>query len=248
MVDRRSEDDVLRADGRRYPRLHLQQGRFRQARDQGSRDRRRILRRARKDQGERPIYAPRDRHRRVMGRGSARIHEYRPELLEGRGRPPGADRGPGEVHGSAVCRAVPRIGEVEALSPRWIRGRDRNRQPEHVHPWPGRDLSRGFVGNLRIQCSRRLQDGRVPAAGPQGRRSMLHHRSPGSRHRHEHQVQTSRRSQEVHGMADDAGIRRALLQRAARVLLAQHRRCADQGCARRCSSRRGGRTANPRSG
>ena len=99
-----------------------------------------------------------------------------------------------EVHRSAVCRAVPRTGEVEALSPRWIRGRDRDRQPEHVHPRPGRDLSRGFVGNLRIQCSRRLQDGRVPAAGSQGRRSMLHHRSPGSRHRREHQVQTSRRS------------------------------------------------------
>ena len=54
--DRRRQGHLLRADGLGHPRLHLQQGRLREARHHGADDRGRVLRRARQDQGGRHLH------------------------------------------------------------------------------------------------------------------------------------------------------------------------------------------------
>ena len=75
-----------------HPRLHLQQGRLRGARPRGAEDRGRVLRRARQDQGGRHLHPDGDGHQRPVGSRDHGLPEHRPELLEGRGGPPGADR------------------------------------------------------------------------------------------------------------------------------------------------------------
>ena len=102
--DRRRQDHLLRADGLGHPRLHLQQGHLRRAEADRAEDRRRVLRGARQDQGRRQLRAARHRHRRPVGSRHHGLPEHRPELLEGRGRPQGADRRHGEVHRQALYR------------------------------------------------------------------------------------------------------------------------------------------------
>ena len=90
---RRRQGDLLRADGLGHPRLHLQQGRLRQARHRRADDRGRVLRRARQDQGRRHLHPAGHGHQGPVGSRDHGLPEHRPELLEGRGRPPGADQG-----------------------------------------------------------------------------------------------------------------------------------------------------------
>jgi hypothetical protein len=85
--DRRRQGDLLRADGLGHPRLHLQQGRLRQARHHAAGHRGGILRRARQDQGRRQLHPDGDGHQGSLGSRDHGLPEHRPELLEGRGRP-----------------------------------------------------------------------------------------------------------------------------------------------------------------
>ena len=55
-------------------------------------DRGRVLRRARRAQGRRHLHADGDGHQRPVGSRHDGLQQHRAELLEGRGRPPGADR------------------------------------------------------------------------------------------------------------------------------------------------------------
>ena len=63
-----------------------------------------FYRRPRQDQEGRHLHPAGDGHRRPVGSRHDGLPEHRPELLAGRGRPPGADRRQGEVHRSALCR------------------------------------------------------------------------------------------------------------------------------------------------
>ena len=57
LADRRRQDDVLRPDGLRHSRLHLQQGRLRQGRGDRAQDDGRVPRRAREaEEGRRPTF------------------------------------------------------------------------------------------------------------------------------------------------------------------------------------------------
>ena len=78
-----------------------------------------------------------------------------------------------------------RTGQVEALSRRRLRGADLSRQPEPVLARPRRDLSGRLVGHHHLRGQHGPQDGRLPAAGAEGRRHLLHLRP--HRHRHGHQ-------------------------------------------------------------
>ena len=55
-------------------------------------DRGRVLRGARQDQGRRHLHPDGDGHQGPVGSRDHGLPEHRPELLEGRGRPPGADQ------------------------------------------------------------------------------------------------------------------------------------------------------------
>ena len=106
LADRRRQDDVLRADGLRHPRLHLQQGRLDKVGADRAEDDGGVPRRARQAQEGRHLHAARARHRRPVGGRDDGLPEHRPQLLEGRDRPRRPDRGQGEVHRPAVCRGV----------------------------------------------------------------------------------------------------------------------------------------------
>ena len=87
----------------------------------------------------------------------------------------------------AVGRALCDARQVEGLSRRRLRGADLSGQPEPVHARPRRHLSGRLVGNLRLQHAGAVQDGRLPAAGAERRRHLLHLRPHRHRHRHERQ-------------------------------------------------------------
>ena len=129
---------------------------------------------ARQDQGRRHLCAARHGHARPVGSGHHGLREYRPELLEGRGRPQGADRRQGEADRSRMGQAVRGAGQMGALHGRRLQGPDLSRQPEPVHARPRRDLSGRLLGDLRVQAPGRFQDGRLSAAAAQGRRHLLH--------------------------------------------------------------------------
>ena len=83
-------------------------------------------------------------------------------------------------------RAVQGAGQVGALSRRRLRGADLSRQPEPVHPRPRRDLPGRLLGDRRASTAQaQVQDGRLPAAGGEGRRHLLHLRP--CRHRAGHE-------------------------------------------------------------
>ena len=86
---------------------------LRQARLEAAEDRGRVLRRARQDQGGRHLHPDGDGHQRPVGSRDHGLPEYRPQLLEGRGRPHGADQGQGR---SSPTR--PMSSRVRS-SPRW---------------------------------------------------------------------------------------------------------------------------------
>ena len=71
-------------------------------------DRGRVLRRPRQDQGGRHLHPDGDGHQRPVGSRDHGLPEHRPELLEGRGRPAGADQGRAEADRPAVGRALHR--------------------------------------------------------------------------------------------------------------------------------------------
>ena len=90
-------------------------------------------------------------------------------------------KGEQKLTDAALGRALRDARQVEALSRRRLRGADLSRQPEPVHARPRRDLSGRLLGD-RAASTRRaaVQDGRLPAAGAEGRRHLLHLRP----HRH----------------------------------------------------------------
>ena len=152
-------------------------------------DRGRVLRRARQDQGRRHLHPAGHGHQGPVGSRDHGLPEHRPELLEGRGRPPGADQGRAEADRRAMGRALCRARQVEALSRRRLRGADLSGQPEPVHARPRRHLSGRLVGNRAVQHAGAVQDGRLPAAGEDSRRHLLHLRS----HRHRDRPQRQER-------------------------------------------------------
>ena len=86
LVDRRRQDDLLRADGLGHPRLHLQRGRLQEDRRQAAEDDGRVPRHSRQAQEGRDLHADRHGHRRPVGGRDHGLPEHRPRLLEGRGR------------------------------------------------------------------------------------------------------------------------------------------------------------------
>ena len=120
--DRRRLEDLLRADGERHPRLHLQQAGLRRARADRAGDRGRVLRAARQDQGGRHLHPDGDGHQRPVGSRDHGLPEHRPELLEGRGGPAGADQGRAEADrrgmGRAVRRSSPSGARISATASR----------------------------------------------------------------------------------------------------------------------------------
>ena len=107
LVDRRRQDDLLRADGLGDPRLHLQQGCLRQGRHQGSPTTEDEFYAALdKIKADGTYIAARHRHPRPVGSRDHGLPEHRPELLEGRGRPQGADRRQAEADRCRLGRAV----------------------------------------------------------------------------------------------------------------------------------------------
>ena len=154
-----------------HPRLHLQQGRLRGARARGAEDRGRVLRRARQDQGGRHLHPDGDGHQRPVGSRDHGLPEHRPELLEGRGGPPGADRGRAEADRPAWVAPFAHARQVEGLPRRRLRGADLSRQPEPLHPRPRRDLPGRLLGDRAVPRPDRgrLRDGRLPAAGARTR-------------------------------------------------------------------------------
>ena len=87
VVDRRRQDDLLRADGLGHPRLHVQRGRLQEDRRQAAEDDGRVPRHPRQAQEGRNLYADRHGHRRPVGGRDHGLPEHRPRLLEGRDRP-----------------------------------------------------------------------------------------------------------------------------------------------------------------
>ena len=71
-------------------------------------------------------------HRRPVGHQPGRLHRHRPQLLEGRGRPQGADRRQGQVHRPAVRRRVADDGQVAALPGQGLPGADLRRLADAV--------------------------------------------------------------------------------------------------------------------
>ena len=89
-------------------------------------------------------------------------------------------KGEQKLTDAALGRALRDARQVEALSRRRLRGADLSRQPEPLHARPRRDLPGRLVGDLAVQHAGAVQDGRLPAAGAEGRRHLLHLRP----HRH----------------------------------------------------------------
>ena len=95
---RRRQEHVLHSRGVGDPRLHVQQGHLQGARARGAEDRGRVLRGPRQDQGERQLHPDGAGHRRPVGGGDHGLQQYRPHLLEGRGRPQGDHGRHAEAH------------------------------------------------------------------------------------------------------------------------------------------------------
>ena len=76
----------------------------------------RVLRRSREDQGQRHLCAARAGHQRPVGSRHHGLPEHRPQLLEGRGRPQGADRRHRQAHRQGLCRHLRDARQMGALS------------------------------------------------------------------------------------------------------------------------------------
>jgi hypothetical protein len=138
------------------------------------RQRKRILRRSRQDQGRRHLHSDGHGHEGPLGSRDHGLPEHRPDLLEGRGRPQGADQGRAEADRRRLGRALPCSRQVEGLPRRRFRSPDLSGQPEPVHARPRCHLSGRLVGNRPVQHPGTVQDGRLPAAGEECRRHLLH--------------------------------------------------------------------------
>ena len=216
---------LLRADGLGDPRLHLQQGRLRQARHhRPPTTMRRVLRRPRQDQGRRHLHPARHRHPRPVGSRDDGLPEHRAELLEGRGRPQGADRRHPEADRPAVGRAVCGTGQVEALSRRRLRGADLSGQPEPVPLGRAAIYPAGSWEITGFEQNPDLQDGRLPAAGRRRpATSATSPTMPTSRMGLNAASEEPGRRQDVPDLGRLAGVRRPLRQRAAGLLPALER-------------------------
>ena len=84
LVDRRRQDDLLRADGLGHPRLHVQRGRFQEDRREAAEDDGRVPRHPRQAQEGRNLHADRHGHRGPVGGRDHGLPEHRSRLLEGR--------------------------------------------------------------------------------------------------------------------------------------------------------------------
>ena len=105
-------------------------------------------------------------HQGSLGSRDHGLPEHRPELLEGRGRPPGADQGRAEADRPAVGRALrrrsPSGSPISAMASRrrpirTARTCSRSAAPRSIRPARGRSRLFNTAGAV--------QDGRVPAAG-----------------------------------------------------------------------------------
>ena len=132
----------------------------------------RVPRHPRQAEEGRNLHADRHGHRRPVGSRDHGLPEHRPQLLEGRDRPPGADRRQGEVHRSAIYRGVQGARHLGALHGRRLPGAEISRQPEPVLARQGGDLSRRLVGHLDLPRAGAVPDGRLPAAAA-GRRRRI---------------------------------------------------------------------------
>ena len=109
----------------------------------------------------------------------------------------------------AMGRAVQDAGQMGALHGRRLPGAGLSRQPEPVHARPRRDLSGRLLGNRRLQSAGQVQDGRLPAAGEEGRRHLLHLRPCRHRARHQRQVEECRGGQDLPHLGGLARVRHA---------------------------------------
>ncbi len=169
LVDRRRLADLLRADGRRPPRLHVQQEGLRGARCPAAEDRGRVLRPPRQDQGERHLRAAGHGHQGPVGSRDHGLPEHRPELLEGRGRPESPDRRHPEADRRGLGEALRDARQVGPLHGRRLPGADLSRQPEPLHARPRGDLPAGsweiatFEAQADFEIGAFLPPSRTPA-------------------------------------------------------------------------------------
>ena len=187
---RRRQDHLLRADGLGHPRLHLQQGDLRRAEAHAAEDPGRVPRRPRQDQGGRQLHAARHGHRRPVGSRHHGLPEHRPELLEGRGGPQGADRRHGEVHRPPYVETCAR--SWPAGRPTWATATRRRNIPTARTSSPSaarRSIrpARGTSPTFSKQAD--FKFGAFPPPRPEGRRQVLHQRP----HRHRASASTPSR-------------------------------------------------------
>ncbi len=229
LADRRRRGHVLRADGIGDPRLHLQQGRLRRTGAEGADHRRRILRRARRDQGGRQLYPDGDGHQRPVGSRHHGLQQHRPELLEGRGRPPGPDRRRAEADRRGWVAPYATLANWgDYLGD----GFEAQTYPDSQNIftlgraaiYPG-----GHLGDLGLQRAGRFRDGRVQAAGAERGRHLLYLGPHRHRHGPERRVAQCRGRAHLPRLDGHRGVRHDLRQRAAGLLLAVELRHRDGG-------------------
>ena len=218
--DRRRQDDLLRADGLRHPRLHLQQGRLQEGR------------------------------RRAEPKTMAEFHDMLDKLKKDGTYTPiemgTADQWEAATMGFQNIGPDYWKGETGRLA--LIAGKDKFTDPQYVAVWKelacwapymgngfqaqkypdsqnlfslgkARDLSRRLMGHLHLPRRRRkFAMGAFPPPLPAGDKECYISDHTDIAHGPQLGLQEQGRRQEVSRMAGDAGIRDALRQRAARLL------------------------------
>ncbi len=125
---------------------------------------RRVLRRARQDQGRRHLHPDGHGHQGPVGSRDHGLPEHRPELLEGRGRPPGADQRQAEADrrrlGRALSRSSPSGSPISATASRrrpirTARTCSRSAAPPSTRPARGRSAVQHAGRSSRWAPSRR---------------------------------------------------------------------------------------------
>ena len=178
----RRQDHLLRADGLGDPRLLLQQEDLRGARS--SRRRRRSTSSTPSSTRSRRTASTCRcaRHRRSVGGRHHGLPEYRPELLEGRGGPQGADRR--HSRSSPIRPMSRRLQELANWAPYMGDGYQAQKYPDSQNLFTlGQrgDLCGRLVGHADLPQAGGLRVRRLPAARREGRRHLLHQRPHGHR-------------------------------------------------------------------
>ena len=207
--DRRRRDDLLRADGLRHPRLHLQQEDLRgawpdAAEDDATSSTRSSTRSRRTATTRRWMLGTADQwEAATMG-----FQNIGPNLLEGRGRPQGADRGQGEIHRPGPMSTPGRsLRSGRPISATAIRRRN---IPTCQSLFTLGQAAIYPAGSWDIRRSRRRP---TSSSAPsrrrcEGRRYLLHQRPHRHRHRPQREVDQSGGGEELPRLGRLAGIRR----------------------------------------